>query len=128
MEKVKCILEAQYDGHHIKGNGDLDLNFKMPYSELLSVIKITQMINTNINVSARIANKKPFKLGTFMMKNISIDREGESKVRFNSEVNTVEMENFVSLAEKDQIIKLMCEASIPEENDSDDDDDEEDED
>lgn len=127
MEKVKCIMEAQYNGHYIKGNGDLDLNFKLPYSELINVLKLTQMIGTNIKIAAKIGKKEVFELGTFMLKNISIDREGESKIKFNSEVSTVEMENFINLAEKDQIIKLRCEANVLEEEDPMEDDEDEDE-
>lgn len=119
MKKIKCTLEAQYDGHSIKRNGDLDLNFKLPYSELTSSLLLVQMINTNIDLIARIGTEKPVKLGTFMLKNLGIDRDGESKVRFNSEVDNIEINNFVNLTEKETIIKLKCQAMVEREEDSD---------
>lgn len=121
MKKVKCTLEAQYNGHSIKNNGDVDLNFKIPYSEITSGLLLTQMLNANINIVAKVGAGKPINLGTFMLKNLSIDRDGETKIKFNSEVDNAEVVNFVDLAERETIVKLKCEAMVEvEEDDSED--------
>lgn len=127
MKKIKCKLDAQYDGHTIKNNGDVDLKFKLPYSEITSALLLTQMINTNINIIAKVGKRKPTSLGTFVIKNLNIDRDGETKIKFNSEVDTAEVANFIDLTEQETIIKLKCEASIESEIDLEGDDDDDDE-
>ena len=52
MEKLKVMLEAQYNGHSVKKNGSVDLSFKIPYSNLMDCVKLLQLLSVNIAMKA----------------------------------------------------------------------------
>ena len=113
MEKVKSKLECSFNGYSTKKNGDVDVSFKAPYSELVNCMKLLQMISCNIQCKAKMgASGKPFDLGTFYLTKFNVDRDGETRLTFNTEIESSEIENMINLTEKDQIIYLMCVAEL----------------
>lgn len=118
MEKIKVGLEAQYNGHSIKKNGSVDLSFKIPYSNLMDCVKLLQLLSVNIHVKANINGIRKFPLGTFYLDKLVIDREGESTIKFNSEIDSVELDNLTELTQPEIIIKLMCMGSVDSEEES----------
>jgi hypothetical protein len=114
METVKIKTESKYVSHGVKSNKSIDILFKMPYSELVNYIQSIQMLNENITVAGKIgADKKPIKLGTFMLNNITIDRDGEGKIKFNSQLDFVESQNINELANRnDEPLILFLKAEI----------------
>jgi len=124
MSKIKVKLEVQYNGHSIKKNGDVDLQFKAPYSEIANALTLVSMINANITVKAKVGNDKPISLGSFYLKNINIDRDGETKIRLNTELESSEINNFNELTQPETIIYLSCSADIENEEDEEGEDDE----
>ena len=114
MKKIKIKLEVQYDGHSIKKNGSVDLRFKSPYSELVKSLELLQLINCNINIKAKVNNVN-YEIGTFYLNNLSVDRDGESKIKFNTELENVEMNNLNNLTERDVIIFILCSGGVEEE-------------
>ena len=78
--KVKQVV--QYGGHSLKANGSVDFTLKAAYSELVNTIQTMQMLNNDITIKAKV-NKKVLSLGIFRIKQIIIDGDGESKLRFN---------------------------------------------
>lgn len=119
-QKLKIKLVAQYNGHSIKNNGDLDLNFKTDYSEIVNVVSLVRMLNQNVIIKAKIGQKEPEDLGTFNIKNINIDREGEAKVKFNSDANAVNSTTISDLLQPDTLIILQCSAIVETEDEEDD--------
>lgn len=117
MKKVKVLLEVQYDGHSVKRNTSIDLKFKAPYSELVNCLNLLQLLNCNVRLIAKANNKNKYEIGTFYLNNLSIDRDGESNIKFNSEVDYVELNNINLLTEKETIIKLLCTGEVQEEDD-----------
>lgn len=117
MKKVKVLLEVQYDGHSVKRNTSIDLKFKVPYSELVNCLNLLQLLNCNVRLIAKVNNKNKYEIGTFYLNNLSIDRDGESNIKFNSEVDYVELNNINLLTEKETIIKLLCTGEVQEEDD-----------
>ena len=88
--KVKQVV--QYGGHSLKANGSVDFTLKAAYSELVNTIQTMQMLNNDITIKAKV-NKKVLSLGIFRIKQIIIDGDGESKLRFNGLSDYIEMDN-----------------------------------
>jgi len=89
--KVKEIVE--YAGHTLSANGNVNFTLKASYSELTNTIQLMQMLNNDVGIKARLPGGKPMKLGSFRIKQIVIDGDGESKIKFNSLNDYVEMDN-----------------------------------
>lgn len=88
---------VKYDGHNVSANGSVNFNLKADYSELVNTIKVMQMLNNDITVKAKLPDRKPFKLGVFRLKQIVIDGDGESKIKFNGLNDYIEMDNLNQL-------------------------------
>ena len=88
--KVKQVV--QYGRHSLKANGSVDFTLKAAYSELVNTIQTMQMLNNDITIKAKV-NKKVLSLGIFRIKQIIIDGDGESKLRFNGLSDYIEMDN-----------------------------------
>lgn len=114
METVKIKTEAKYVSHDVKQNKSINVNFKMPYSELTNYIQSIQMLNENITLAGKIgSDKKPLKFGMFSLNNINIDRDGEGKIKFNSQLDFVESQNINELANRnDEPLILFLKAEI----------------
>lgn len=93
--KVKQIVS--YNGHSISANGTVNLNLKAQYSQLTKSIQLMQMLNNDISIKAKVSGKI-IKLGDyFRIKQITIDGDGESKIKLNSLSEYVEVDNLNSL-------------------------------
>lgn len=114
MEIVKIKFEGQYVNHDVKANKAVNVQFKMPYSELSQYIQTIQMLNENVTVGAKIgADKKPINLGTYMVQSINIDRDGEGKIKFNSQLDAVDANALNDLAiRNDEPLMIMLKANI----------------
>lgn len=111
--KVKQI--ASYCGHSISANGSVNLNLKAAYSELTNSIKLSQMLNNDVVIKVKMPNEKPMKLGTFRIKLLKIDGDGESVVKFNGLNDYIELDNLNCLA-TGEAFQVVYEADIEKEN------------
>lgn len=123
-QTVKVKTESKYMNHSVKANKSIDILFKMPYSELSQYIQTIQMLNENVTLAGKIgSDKKPLLLGTFMVNNINVDRDGEGKIKFNSQLDYVESENINELANRnEEPLVLLMKADIELEEDQEDED------
>lgn len=111
--KVKEIVE--YAGHTLSANGNVNFTLKASYSELTNTIQLMQMLNNDVDIKARLPGGKPMKLGSFRIKQITIDGDGESKIKFNSLNDYVEMDNLNMLPNNGADVKeftVLLEAEI----------------
>jgi len=118
METIKVKTEGTYFAHNVKQNKSIDLTFKVPYSELTNYIKSIQMLNENVDVGAKIGADKPINLGSFMIKNINIDNDGEGKIKLNSQLDFVDSDKINELASKNDeplMILFKCSVDVEEE-------------
>lgn len=92
--KIKHLVS--YNGHSLKANGSVDFNLKSAYSELVNTIKLTQLLNNDITIKAKV-NKQTINLGVFKIKSITIDGDGESKIKLNGLNEYIELDNLNSL-------------------------------
>jgi hypothetical protein len=118
MKELKVKIECTFAGYSTKKNGDVDVRFKAPYSEIVNTISLVRMIDRNIGVVCKINGGKPIPLGTFYLNKLSIDRDGESTINFNTELNSAEVNNMTELLVPESIIHILAKCVVEdEEND-----------
>lgn len=114
METVKVKTEARYSTHSVKQNKAVDITFKMPYHELTKYIQTIQMLNENVTTAIKVGtDKKPIKLGTFMVHNLGIDRDGQGTLKLNSQLDFVDANAINEVAARnDEPCILLLKADI----------------
>lgn len=116
--KVKEVVK--YAGHSLSANGSVNFTLKAAYSELTNTIQMMQMLNNDVNIKAKLPGGKPMKLGTFRIKQIVIDDDGESTLKFNGLNDYIEMDNLNLLPlnnddNKEFVVLMEAEIEIEEE-------------
>lgn len=118
---IACM--CSYNGHTIGNNGNVTLKLKCRYSEMTNYIQIIQMLNNDVSIAVKQVQEKQFPLGTFRVKEIKVDHDGEGMITVNSMSDFVEMDNLNKLivAQKGEEAKVSFTADIELEDDEDDD-------
>lgn len=98
-KELKAKSLASYGGHGIKTNKAVDLTLKFKYEELPNYIKLVQFLNENVTVKVKNIEEgsEVRTLGTFMVKEIKIDHDGEGQVKFNTMVDYAEVDELNTL-------------------------------
>lgn len=115
VNEVKVKEVVKYDGHNVSANGSVNFNLKAGYSELINTIQAMQMLNNDVTIKAKVPGKKAMKLGIFRIKQIVIDGDGESKLKFNGLNDYIEMDNLNLLplnTEENKEFTIMMEADV----------------
>ncbi len=107
MKKITIKEFVKYNGHNVKSNTTVSLNFKAMYSELTKTIQVLQLLNNDVKIEA---DKKP--LGVFRVKNVSVSDDGESTLKFESMAEAVEMDNLNSLINAENEVKIIMESVV----------------
>lgn len=111
--KVKEVVK--YSGHSLSANGSVNFTLKAQYSELTNTIQAMQMLNNDVHIKAKLPGNKPMKLGMFRIKQIVIDGDGESTLKFNGLNDYIEMDNLNLLPlnnDDNKEFVIMMEADI----------------
>ena len=121
-KKLKVMQVVTYGGHSLSSNGSVSLTLKAGYSELTKTIQAIQMLNEDVAVKAKLAGQKPMKLGSFKIKDIKIDGDGESMLKFAGISDYVEMDNLNLLPlanEENKLFQILleCETEATDEGD-----------
>lgn len=122
MIDIKVKEVVKYSGHSLSANGAVNFTLKAGYSELSNSIKLMQLLNNDVHIKAKIPGGKAMKLGIFRVKQIVVDGDGESVLKFNGLNDYIEMDNLNMLPLNDSDTKefvVLMEAEIEEEGDED---------
>ena len=114
--KVKEVVK--YGGHSLSANGSVNFTLKAAYSELPNTIQLMQLLNNDVSIKTKMPGGKPMKLGYFRIKQIVVDGDGESVIKFNGLNDYIEMDNLNILPQNDSDTKefiVMMESDIEEE-------------
>lgn len=118
-KKVTTNAVASYNGHGVKTNKNVDLAFKFAYSELTNYIQLIQFLNEDVTIFAKVGDDKPMNLGTFRIKEIKVDNDGEGTVKFNSMLDFVNADFINSLVGTD-LVKVKFTAMIEDDGEEED--------
>ena len=113
--KVKVKEVVKYGGHSLSANGSVNFTLKAQYSELANTIQLMQMLNNDVSIEAKIPSGSPMKLGFFRVKQIVIDGDGESTIKFNGLNDYIEMDNLNLLplnSDENKEFVVLMEADI----------------
>lgn len=113
--KVKVKEVVKYGGHSLSANGSVNFTLKAQYSELPNTIQLMQMLNNDASIKAKIPGGSPMKLGFFRVKQIVIDGDGESTIKFNGLNDYIEMDNLNLLplnSDENKEFVVLMEAEI----------------
>ena len=83
MKTIKVKMNVSYATHSTKENGIVNLTLRAAYDQLTHSIEAMQMLNNDVEIQAK-AKSGAIKLGSFRIKNILVDGDGESKLNFTS--------------------------------------------
>lgn len=118
--KVRVKEVVEYGGHSISANGGVNVTFKADYSELPNSIQLLQMLNNDVTIKAKVPNEGAIKLGYFRVKQVVIDDDGESKIKFNGLSDYIEVDNLNQLpfrTDDNAQFVIMIEADVELEDD-----------
>ena len=110
MQNVQIKTVASYGGHNVNQAGSVSLKLVFSYDTITKYIQAIQMLNENVNLLA-VINGEKIKLGSFMINSINIDHDGAGKIKFNSQLDYVEIDNISKLINSD-LFKIMLQAEI----------------
>lgn len=114
--KVKEVVS--YKGHSLSANGSVNFTLKATYSELSNSIQLMQMLNNDVVIKAKVPGSKSMKLGMFRIKQIIVDGDGESVLKFNGLNDYIEMDNLNQLplnSDENKEFTVLMEAEIEDE-------------
>lgn len=118
LTTVKIQVVGKYNGHDVKPSGAINFNLKCEYGELVNYIQTIQMLNNDIGIVVKLPNEKPFKIGVFRLNNLTVNGDGEGKLKFNSMTDFVEMNNLNKLAanaDEQFLVRLVADIELGEE-------------
>lgn len=116
---IEVKMVVTFGGHSLSANGSVNLTLHGQYSELKNAIMLTQFLNNDVTIKAKVPGQKPFKLGMFRLNSIGIDHDGESVVKFKGLNSFIEMDKLNALPTKqdgDGMFVVKMEADIEEED------------
>ena len=111
--KVKEVVK--YGGHNLSANGSVNLTLNASYSELVNSIQVSQMLNNDVSIKAKLPGKKVMMLGSFRVNHIDIFDDGTSRLKFRGISDYIEMDNMNNLPLRDEDVsefQVLIEADI----------------
>jgi len=109
--KLDVTMVSEYGGHSCKSNSNVDLTLLQEYGELTKALQIVPMMNADVKVMVKIPGSKAGSVGTFMLKQIIVDGDGQSKIKLNSDIDSVELETLNALVQQEKF-QIRCLATV----------------
>lgn len=114
-KQIKIKEVVQLNGYSLKASGAVDLVLVAEYGELVKSIQVLQMLNNDVTIKAKVPGNKAMMLGVWRVKNVIVDGDGESKLKFNGLSDFIEMQNLNLLplkSDDNPRFQIMMEAQI----------------
>lgn len=120
MEKeMKLKSPVVFKGLSVSPAKVVTLKVSLRYDEIMTSINLLSGLNSDINIMAKIGDKKPCNLGTFTIGSISFDKDGNATVPFKSMVENVNLAVICNMVDE-EYIQLMFKALLELPDNSDD--------
>lgn len=114
-KQIKINEVVQLNGYSLKASGAVDLVLVAEYGELVKSIQVLQMLNNDVTIKAKVPGNKAMMLGVWRVKNVIVDGDGESKLKFNGLSDFIEMQNLNLLplkSDDNPRFQILMEAQI----------------
>ena len=116
MRKSISVQQVvKYGGHSVNKGGVVSVTLVADFSELVGTIQTFQTLGENVTIKAKCAGRKAFRLGTFKVKSITTNGEGESRLKFESTRDSVELpelDNLPLMQDDVPAFKVLYEAQV----------------
>ena len=111
---IKVNQVVKYGGHNVGSNGSVNLTLKADYSELENTVKLLQLLNNDVSIKAKFPGEKAIAVGEMRIKDIKIDGDGESVLKFNGLADYIEMDNLNQLL-SGEAFRVLFESDVEDE-------------
>lgn len=115
--KAEMMMVMKYVSHNVNQAGAVTLMMKSGYDQLYGAKELLKFLQSNITVKVKMLEKKPFLLGTFRLKSISFNQNGESAVKLASITDAVYMERMAEIVTMD-LTQVRFEGEIDDDEES----------
>ena len=122
--QVKVKEVVKFGGNSLSRNGSVNITFDAGYSELVESVKALQMLNNDVTIKAKLPGEKAMMLGTFGIKQIQFDGDGDSRLKFNGLRDFIEFNNINKLplsTDETSEFQVLMVADVEEEDEDGDD-------
>lgn len=114
MTKVRIKEIVSYNGHSLSASGSVNLSLKAMYGELRNTILAMQLLNEDVTIKVKLDGKVR-NAGVFRIKNIVIDGDGESKLKFEGLTDSIDLDvlnNMPLRGEDSAEFQMLMEAQV----------------
>lgn len=101
-------FNSTFDGQSIKRDGTVSLTFRAPLSEIADTVKLVTLLETTFHLRCVNENDEPVEIGKVTFFRLQIDRQGESRVMFETELSVMAntLEEIRSLLAQNVIVEI----------------------
>lgn len=110
VNKLKIV--GANNGFAIKKNGLVDLKIECDGSQLARVLMILQYANETFTIGAKTPEGSIVLGKDFTFKNMSIDRDGETKIVFEADKDSVKMDSVRVVYQLEELVTFVFCQSI----------------
>ena len=105
VNKLKFV--GANNGFAIKKNGLVDLKIECDGTQLVRVLMILQYANEPFTIGSKTPDGNVVLGKDFTFKNLSIDRDGEAKIVFEADKNSVKMDAIKSVYQLEELVTFV---------------------
>ena len=120
-QKIEVMAIGSFDGNNIKKNKSIDLKFKFGIDQRSEVIKAVMLVGQDVSVFTKQGKEKAKFIGVFRFNGMNIDRDGETKITFNSLLEEVRVDAMNEMIENGEYMKIKMVADVELEDETEDD-------
>ena len=113
-KKIKQKGVATFHGLNVGATKKISVKFKFRYDEIMTSISLLQGLNTDVTIQAKTSESGVMALGIFTIGSVNFDNNGNATVTFNSLVDSVNIDDIVSLIEEEYVqLRFMAIIELP---------------
>lgn len=97
--KVAINQVVGYKGHSVKQSGAVTLTLSARFDEITHSMQLLRLLNEDVTIKAKVPNRKPALVGTFLISGINFAKDGKSTIKLVSINTAVDTEVLNSIVE-----------------------------
>lgn len=118
--RIEVTAVGNFEGTNVKKNKSMDLKFIFGIEERSNIIQSVMLVGQDISVFTKKGKEKAKFLGVFRFNSLHVDRDGETKITFNTMTEDAKMDAINEMIENSEYIKVKMVADVEMEDKEDD--------